>query len=176
MKLTQKKLRKIILEELERLSFASKEQGYTYGLEHISDDLNDEAADDLIGHTWLTHVRKKDSSLNEVGEVLWHSLDNDGNIKVYDVEWPDGTINMNVPASLLEGVKMQEHEHESNEEDEPVNEKRKKKKKKKSKKRKSNKWYYGSGFHYHHDNDWYDFGGFDGGFGGAGDGGGGGGE
>tara|TARA_R110001583_G_scaffold182837_2_gene340981 strand:+ start:373 stop:528 length:156 start_codon:yes stop_codon:yes gene_type:complete len=51
MKLTQKKLRKIILEELERLSFASKEQGYTYGLEHISDDLNDEAADDLIGHT-----------------------------------------------------------------------------------------------------------------------------
>jgi hypothetical protein len=51
MKLTQKKLRKIILEELERLSFASKEQGYTYGLEHVSDDIDAKDANDIIGHT-----------------------------------------------------------------------------------------------------------------------------
>ena len=36
-------------EELKRLSYASKEQGYTYGLDHVSK--KDKAADDIIGHT-----------------------------------------------------------------------------------------------------------------------------
>ena len=38
-----------ITEELERLSYVSKEQGYTYGLDHVSK--KDKAADDIIGHT-----------------------------------------------------------------------------------------------------------------------------
>ena len=49
MKITRTILRKLIKEELERLSYVSKEQGYTYGLDHVSK--KDKAADDIIGHT-----------------------------------------------------------------------------------------------------------------------------
>ena len=58
-------------------------------------------------------MRKKDSSLNEVGYVLWHSLNESGHIAVYDVEWPDGTVETNIPARMLEGVKKTEHADES---------------------------------------------------------------
>ena len=103
MKLTKNQLKKIIKEELKRLSYASKEQGFTYGLDHVSK--RNKSADDIIGHTWLTHVKRKDSALNEVGEVLWHSLDESGHIAIYDVEWPDGTIERDIPAMMLEKVK-----------------------------------------------------------------------
>jgi hypothetical protein len=49
MKLTQRQLKYIIKEELKRLSYASKDSGFTYGLDHISK--RDKAADDIIGHT-----------------------------------------------------------------------------------------------------------------------------
>jgi len=49
MKITRNKLVKLIKEELERLSFASKDHGYTYGIEHISNKTS--AHDDIIGHT-----------------------------------------------------------------------------------------------------------------------------
>mgnify|MGYP003155072428 FL=1 len=39
-----------------------------------------------------------------IGEVLWHSIDESGHIAVYDVEWPDGTIETDIPAILLEKV------------------------------------------------------------------------
>ena len=44
-----KKSKEEVNEERERLSYASKEQGYTYGLDHVSN--RDKAADDIIGHT-----------------------------------------------------------------------------------------------------------------------------
>lgn len=43
--------------------------------------------------------------MSEVGEVLWHSLDESGHIAIYDVEWPDGTIERDIPAIMLEKVK-----------------------------------------------------------------------
>ena len=43
---------------------------------------------------------------------MWHSLDESGNISVYDVAWPTSGVQVNVPASMLEGVKMTEHENE----------------------------------------------------------------
>lgn len=58
-------------------------------------------------------MRKKDSSLNEVGYVLWHSLNESGHVAVYDVEWPDGTVETDIPARMLEGVKKTEHADES---------------------------------------------------------------
>lgn len=64
---------------------------------------------EIIGHTWLTHVKRKDSSLKEVGEVLWHSLDEQGNISVYDVLWPNGMIETNVSVQLLEAVREGSH-------------------------------------------------------------------
>ena len=41
--------------------------------------------------------------------MMWHSLDENGKIEIYDVEWPDGTVETNIPAGLLEGVKIAEH-------------------------------------------------------------------
>lgn len=103
MKITKKQIKLLIQEELERLSYVSKEQGYTYGLDHVSK--KDKAANDIIGHTWLTHVKRKDSALNEIGKVLWHSLDESGHIAIYDVKWPSSGIETNIPAILLEKVK-----------------------------------------------------------------------
>jgi len=51
--------------------------------------------------------------LNEVGNVLWHSLDKQGKISVYDVEWPSSGIQTNIPAHMLEAVRVTEHENES---------------------------------------------------------------
>ena len=133
MKITRYQLRQLVKEELKRLSYVSKEQGHTYGVEHLPDQYDQKKADDIIGHTWLTHVRKKGSSLNEVGYVLWHSLDKRGNINIYDIEWPDGSIETNVPARLLEKVKDSDdinevHEsHGVQEEDQPISERRYKK-------------------------------------------------
>ena len=59
---------------------------------------------------------------------MWHSLDKQGNISIYDIEWPDGSIETNVPARLLEKVKDSDdinevHEsHGVQEEDQPVSE------------------------------------------------------
>jgi len=49
MKLSISKLRALIFEELERLSYVSKEDGFTYGINHVSN--KDQAAKDIIGHT-----------------------------------------------------------------------------------------------------------------------------
>lgn len=40
-----------INEELKRLSYVSKEQGNTYGIEHLPDQYDQKKADDIIGHT-----------------------------------------------------------------------------------------------------------------------------
>ena len=39
---------------------------------------------------------------------MWHSLDAAGNVAVYDVEWFSGNIETNIPASILEGVRILE--------------------------------------------------------------------
>ena len=77
--------------------------------------------------------------MSEVGYVLWHSLNENGKIKYYDIEWPDGRIDVNVPANLLEKVKdsddidegppHNEHNHVGHEEDSLVSERRYKKRK-----------------------------------------------
>jgi hypothetical protein len=41
----------------------------------------------------------------DVGFVLWHSLNESGEVEVYDVEWSDGSIETDIPARLLEKVK-----------------------------------------------------------------------
>ena len=43
---------------------------------------------------------------------MWHSLDDDGNIDVYDVEWPGGLVETNIPANHLEHVFSESHENE----------------------------------------------------------------
>ena len=36
---------------------------------------------------------------------MWHSLDKQGSIKVYDVAWPNAGIEVNIPADKLVEVK-----------------------------------------------------------------------
>ena len=48
MQITKSHVSSLIKEELERLSYASKAQGYTYGIDHVEKDQNYE---DIIGHT-----------------------------------------------------------------------------------------------------------------------------
>ena len=113
--------------------------------------------------------------MNEVGYVLWHSLNESGHIAVYDVEWPNGKIERNIPARLLEKVRDSndhvdeaEPQHEAHgakgyEEDALVSERKYKKRKSKKKKKKVSKkkpkyWYLGGyGIDYNHD--FADFGG-----------------
>jgi len=42
--------------------------------------------------------------------VMWHSLDESGHIAVYDIRWPNGRIETDIPVELLEAVMMGEHE------------------------------------------------------------------
>ena len=115
------KIREIIKEEFKKHHFYKK---YSYGLENIPDE-NKKDFNNIIGHTWLTHVKRKDSALNEIGKVLWHSLNGSGQIKYYDVKWSNGRIDINIPATLLEKVKdssdinelHEEHGVEGHEED-----------------------------------------------------------
>ena len=50
-RISSRELRKLIKEELKRLSYVSKEQGHTYGIEHLPDQYDQKKADDIIGHT-----------------------------------------------------------------------------------------------------------------------------
>ena len=75
---------------------------------------------DLVGHTWLTHVKWKGSALKEIGEILWHSLNESGDIRFYDVYWrKTDMIERDISASLLEAVKSEDHHHETHSEDTP---------------------------------------------------------
>ena len=51
-----------------------------------------------------------------VGEVIHHTLFEDGTISKYDVKFGNKTIK-NIPTSMLEVVELQEHSHEATEED-----------------------------------------------------------
>ena len=74
-----------------------------------------------IPHNWATHVAWKDSvheqKYGELGEVVHHTLFEDGTITKYDVQFENKIIK-NIPADMLEVTKMQEHSHEATEEDE----------------------------------------------------------
>ena len=37
--------------------------------------------------------------------MVWHSLDENGHIAIYDVEWPSSGIETDIPAILLEKIK-----------------------------------------------------------------------
>ena len=74
-----------------------------------------------VAHNWATHMEWKSSTDKEkygdvVGEVILHTLFEDGTISKYDVKFGNKTIK-NIPTSMLEVVELQEHSHEATEED-----------------------------------------------------------
>ena len=74
-----------------------------------------------VAHNWATHMEWKSSADKEkygdvVGEVIHHTLFEDGTITKYDVKFGNKTIK-NIPTAMLEVVELQEHSHEATEED-----------------------------------------------------------
>ena len=75
-----------------------------------------------VNHNWATHMEWKFSADKErygniIGEVIHHTLFEDGTITKYDVKFGDKTIK-NIPTNMLKVVKEQSHSHEADEGDE----------------------------------------------------------
>ena len=75
-----------------------------------------------VAHNWATHMEWKSSTDKEkygdvVGEVIHHTLFEDGTITKYDVTFGNKTIK-NIPTSMLEVVEAQEHMHSATEKEE----------------------------------------------------------
>jgi len=64
----------------------------------------------------MTRVRERDSQDGEIGEVLWHSIDENGEVGYYDVEWPTRGVQKGIPANLLEKVSDEDIRHHSHSE------------------------------------------------------------
>ena len=80
-----------------------------------------------VAHNWATHMEWKSSTDKEkygdvVGEVIHHTLFEDGTITKYDVKFGNKTIK-NIPTSMLEVVEAQEHMHSATEKEEDEEEK-----------------------------------------------------
>ena len=74
-----------------------------------------------VAHNWATHMEWKSSTDKEkygdvVGEVIHHTLFEDGTITKYDVKFGGKTIK-SIPTDKLTVVEQQEHHHEPTEED-----------------------------------------------------------
>ena len=103
---------------LEKLSPYKK---YSYGIDNIKDKT--QGHNDIIGHTWLTHVKRKGSALTEIGKVIWHSLNESGEIIYYDILWENGEIERNIHVSELKSTcKDSNHAHEERKENTSVSE------------------------------------------------------
>ena len=68
-----------------------------------------------VAHNWATHMEWKFSADkkkygNIIGEVIHHTLFEDGTITKYDVKFGDKTIK-NIPTNMLKVVKEQSHSH-----------------------------------------------------------------
>ena len=74
-----------------------------------------------VAHNWATHMEWKSSTDKEkygdmIGEVVHHTLFEDGTITKYDVKFGNKTIK-NIPTEMLEVVKAQEHMHAATDND-----------------------------------------------------------
>ena len=102
MKLTKSQLKEIIKEVI------AEADGHPNMVKHNKE----------VSHNWATHVAWKDSvyeqKYGELGEVVHHTLFEDGTITKYDVKFGNKTIK-NIPADVLEVKKQQEHSHEADE-------------------------------------------------------------
>ena len=106
MKLTKQSLRKIVKEVL------AEADGHPQILKKNKE----------VAHNWATHMEWKSSTDKEkygsvVGEVIHHTLFEDGTITKYDVKFGNKTIK-NIPTAMLEVVELQEHSHNKSEDEE----------------------------------------------------------
>ena len=74
-----------------------------------------------VAHNWATHMEWKSSTDKEkygdvVGEVIHHTLFEDGTITKYDVKFGNKTIK-NIPTEMLEVVNEKSHSHEADDDE-----------------------------------------------------------
>ena len=105
MKLTREALREIIQEVI------NENDGHPQSLKKNKE----------VAHNWATHMEWKSSADKEkygdmIGEVIHHTLFEDGTITKYDVKFGNKTIK-NIPTEMLEVVKAQEHMHAATDND-----------------------------------------------------------
>ena len=103
MKLTKDSLRKIVKEVI------TETDGFPQILKKNKE----------VAHNWATHMEWKSSTDknkygNVVGEVIHHTLFEDGTITKYDVKFGNKTIK-NIPTAMLEVVNEKSHSHEADE-------------------------------------------------------------
>ena len=125
MKITKSKLIKIIKEEIAK---------------HVKENYRDAADDsmaDTVPHSWLNHGKLSSalqerygiSEENAVGEVLWHSLNENGDIGVYDMKFGDTIIRNLTEADIEEGHESghkRDEKHGVQKDNDPKRKKRKK--------------------------------------------------
>ena len=75
-----------------------------------------------VAHNWATHMEWKSSADKEkygdmIGEVIHHTLFEDGTITKYDVKFGNKTIK-NIPTEMLEVVNEKSHSHEADDDEE----------------------------------------------------------
>ena len=75
-----------------------------------------------VAHNWATHMEWKSSADKEkygdmIGEVIHHTLFEDGTITKYDVKFGNKTIK-NIPTEMLTVVEAQEHVNSATEKEE----------------------------------------------------------
>ena len=99
MKITKSKLIEIIKEEIAK----TIKENYR--------DAADDSMADTVPHSWLNHGKLSSalqerygiSEENAVGEVLWHSLNENGEIGVYDMKFGDTIIRNLTESDFEEG-------------------------------------------------------------------------
>ena len=69
-----------------------------------------------VAHNWATHMEWKSSADKErygdmIGEVIHHTLFEDGTITKYDVMFENKLVK-SIPADMLEVIKEKSHSHE----------------------------------------------------------------
>ena len=79
-----------------------------------------------VPHNWATHMEWKSSADKEkygdmIGEVIHHTLFEDGTITKYDVKFGNKTIK-NIPTEMLEVVNEKSHSHEADDGDDEMEE------------------------------------------------------
>ena len=108
MKITKTKLKQFIKEELTKAQAEKKAE--------LEDELED------LEHKWMKEGRlssalqERYGIKNPVGKVLWHSLNESGEIGVYDMKFGD-TIIRNLLTEDVEPEIVEGHEHSARRED-----------------------------------------------------------
>ena len=126
MKLSREQLKRLVKEELKSVLG-----------EKLTDDEKEEKKDlegklKKLDHKWMDEGKLSSALMkrygiskeNAKGVVLWHSLNENGNIGAYDMKFGN-TIVRNLLAEDIEPVVVKEHKHTKRDDDDPKRDKKK---------------------------------------------------